>query len=90
MYMPAYGPERHGDLDPLARPDQDGVLPAAVDEALVDGAVAARVEAGVRWTTWNWTLWMCIGCGMGELLIHSQAMVSSRYTISSSATAIIS
>src|SRR5512135_373506 len=33
---------------------------------------------------------MCMGWGIGELLIHSQAMVSPRFTISSGATSIMS
>ena len=32
-------PEGHGDLDPLARPDQDGVFPTTVNQALIDGGV---------------------------------------------------
>src|SRR5512139_4026499 len=39
-----------------------------------------------RCTTWNITLWICIGCGIGELLIHSHAIGTPTVTISSGKT----
>ena len=35
--------ELHGHLHLFSRPDQDGILPPAVDQALLGGIVAGRV-----------------------------------------------